>query len=92
MWIGRSAIVLPGVEIGNGAVVGAGAIVTKSVPPYAIVAGNPARIVRYRFSEDIVRRLGASQWWSLDEAQLHRLGPLLVDVEGFLKALEQGTA
>ncbi len=90
VWIGRSAIVLPGVEIGDGAVVGAGAVVTKAVPPYAIVAGNPARIVRHRFDEDIVRRLLASRWWSLDEAELHRLGPRFNDVEGFLNAIEQG--
>jgi len=56
-WIGSSAIVLSGVTIGKGAIVAAGAIVTKSVPPYAIVGGNPAKIIRYKFSEDIIKEL-----------------------------------
>jgi acetyltransferase-like isoleucine patch superfamily enzyme len=89
VWIGRSAIVLPGVDIGHGAVVGAGAVVTKSVPPYAIVAGNPARLIRYRFSEAVVQRLLAAAWWDLDEGRLRALGPLTKDVEAFLNQLEQ---
>lgn len=56
-WIGSSAIVMSGVRIGKGAIVAAGAIVTKSVPPYAIVGGNPAKIIRYKFSEDIIEEL-----------------------------------
>lgn len=52
VWIGARSIILKGVSIGRGAVIGAGAIVTKNVPPYAIVAGNPANIIRYRFSEE----------------------------------------
>ncbi len=89
VWIGRSAIVLPGVDIGHGAVVGAGAVVTKSVPPYAIVAGNPARLIRHRFPEAVVQRLLASAWWDLDEDRLRALGPLTQDVEAFLNQLEQ---
>jgi acetyltransferase-like isoleucine patch superfamily enzyme len=89
VWIGRSAIVLPGVEVGNGAVVGAGAVVTKSVPPYAIVAGNPARLIRYRFNELLVKRLLASQWWSYKDADLHRLGPYFNDVNKFLEVIER---
>lgn len=63
VWIGQNAILLHGVEIGNGAVIGAGAVVTRSVPPYAIVAGNPARIVRRRLSEAAVKRLQELKWW-----------------------------
>jgi acetyltransferase-like isoleucine patch superfamily enzyme len=88
VWIGRSAIVLPGVDIGHGAVVGAGAVVTKSVPPYAIVAGNPARLIRHRFEPAVVQRLLASAWWDLDEDHLRALGPLTQDVEAFLNQLE----
>lgn len=90
VWIGRSAIILPGVDIGNGAVVGAGAVVTKPVPPYAVVAGNAARVIRYRFDESTVRRLSATQWWLLDEQALRRLGPFFNDVRGFLEVIEQG--
>lgn len=57
VWIGYRAIILSGVHIGQGAVVAAGAIVSKDVPPYAIVAGNPARIVKYRFNEEIIEKL-----------------------------------
>ncbi|MGE0581161.1 MAG: CatB-related O-acetyltransferase [Steroidobacteraceae bacterium] len=89
VWIGRSAILLPGVSIGNGAVVGAGAVVTKPVLPYAIVAGNPARLIRYRFNEDIIARLQAIQWWSLDEQRLRELGPYFNDVEKFLAVVER---
>jgi acetyltransferase-like isoleucine patch superfamily enzyme len=53
VWIGTRAIILPGVNIGDGAVIGAGAIVTKDVEPYAVVGGNPARLIRYRFSDDV---------------------------------------
>ncbi len=89
VWIGRSAIVLSGVHVGNGAVVGAGAVVTKSVPPYAIVAGNPARLIRYRFDEATVARLAASQWWTRSEEDLHRLGPHFNNVETFLEIVER---
>jgi len=89
VWIGRSAIVLPGVTIGNGAVVGAGAVVTKDVPPYAIVAGNPAQLVRYRFSDELIARLTATQWWSFEDEQLRRLAPYMNDVEKFLEVAER---
>lgn len=64
VWIGYRAVVLPTVNtIGDGAVVAAGAIVTHDVPPYAIVAGIPAKIIKYRFSEDVVKRLLEIRWW-----------------------------
>ena len=67
VWIARGATVLRGVTIGDGAVVGAGSVVSKDVPPYAIVVGNPARIVRYRFTEDQISVLLRWRWWD-DEA------------------------
>ncbi len=88
VWIGRSAIVLPGVTVGDGAVVGAGAVVTKDVPPYAIVAGNPAQLIRYRFDEPTVQRLQATAWWLLDDAALRRLGPHTNNVQKFLDNYE----
>jgi virginiamycin A acetyltransferase len=70
VWIGMNAIILPSVtRIGDGAVIGAGSIVTKEVPPYAIVAGNPARIIKYRFDQDKIEQLLQSKWWdeSIDD-------------------------
>lgn len=64
VWIGREAMIMPGVSIGDGAIVAARAVVAKDVPPYAIVAGNPAELVRTRFDEETVRRLLAVAWWN----------------------------
>ncbi len=75
VWIGHGAIVLPGVKLGNGAAVGAGAIVTKDVPPFAIVVGNPGRVIRYRFAPEIIAALERIQWWDWEHEQL-RLGLL----------------
>lgn len=70
VWIGAGAQVLSGVSIGDGAIVGAGAIVTRDVPPYAIVAGNPARHIRYRFAPDVIDELLRLQWWDWSEERL----------------------
>jgi acetyltransferase-like isoleucine patch superfamily enzyme len=70
VWVAHNAVILPSVKIiGDGAVVGSGAVVSKDVPPYAIVAGCPARIVRYRFPKEVIRELLTSRWWekSIDE-------------------------
>ena len=64
VWIGHGALVMPGVTIGDGAIVAGGAVVTKDVPPYAIVAGNPASIVRSRIPESLIGRLLRVQWWN----------------------------
>jgi len=66
VWIGSRSIVLGGVTVGIGAVIGAGSVVTKDVPPYAVVAGNPAKVIKYRFSEEKIRSLIASQWWQME--------------------------
>lgn len=63
VWIGREAVIMPGVQIGDGAIIGAHALVGSNVPPYAIVAGNPARIIRKRFPDDVITRLLAIRWW-----------------------------
>jgi virginiamycin A acetyltransferase len=63
VWFGTEAMVMPGVTIGDGAIVAARAVVSRDVPPYAIVAGNPARVVRARFDEETVSRLLAVAWW-----------------------------
>lgn len=63
-WIGNGAKILQGVTIGDGAIIGAGAIVTKDIPPYAVAVGNPAKVVKYRFPEEIIARLMALKWWN----------------------------
>lgn len=87
VWIGHGAIILPGRSVGDGAIVAAGAVVTKDVPAYTIVAGVPARPVRERFPPAIGARLAALRWWDWDHA---RLRAALEDfrslpVEGFLE-------
>lgn len=66
VWIGANSVIMPGITIGNGAIVGAGTVVTKDVPDYAIVAGVPAKIIKYRFSDIIIEKLLKLQWWNLD--------------------------
>ncbi|SDS61105.1 Acetyltransferase (isoleucine patch superfamily) [Pseudomonas umsongensis] len=70
VWIGANVTILPGVEIGHGAILAAGAVITKDVPPYAIVAGVPAKVIRYRFSEILIERLLKIKWWRFDANDL----------------------
>ncbi|WP_353953328.1 CatB-related O-acetyltransferase [Knoellia sp. S7-12] len=90
VWLGSDAIILSGVRIGDGAVVGAGAVVRMDVPPYAVVAGNPARLVRMRFSEDVVQRLLELQWWNWPDRVVEEYLPLMLstDIDAFLSAAE----
>lgn len=88
VWIGEGARLKAGVTVGVGAVIGAGAVVTRDVPPYAVVVGVPARLIRYRFDPQLCERLLASRWWELDEATLTRLASTFTDPEVFLAALE----
>lgn len=76
VWVGHGVIILAGVEIGDGAILAAGAIVTKNVEPYTIVAGNPAKPLRKRFSEKIIAELLELKWWDLSEDQILKLKPL----------------
>jgi phosphonate metabolism protein (transferase hexapeptide repeat family) len=94
VWIGHGAIVLPGRRIGTGAVVAAGAIVTNDIPDYTIVAGNPARPVRPRFSEDIAERLVQLSWWDWDHEGLRMALPdfRTLTVEEFLDKYEAQSA
>ncbi|WP_420101801.1 CatB-related O-acetyltransferase [Bosea sp. (in: a-proteobacteria)] len=78
VWLGSQAMVMSGVRIGHGAVVAARAVVTKDVPPYAVVAGNPARIVKMRFDEATVAALLATGWWNLPRQRIEALLPLLL--------------
>lgn len=85
-WLGMRSMIMPGVTIGEGAVVAAGAVVTKDVPPYAVVGGNPANMIKYRFSEDDIARLLALKIYDLPEEKLLAIQPILSS--GNITALE----
>jgi acetyltransferase-like isoleucine patch superfamily enzyme len=88
VWIGSNATILSGVTVGDGAVVAANACVTRDVPPYAIVAGNPARVVRHRFAPEVVEALLAIRWWDWSDERIAASLPLLCsgDVTAFVAA------
>lgn len=86
VWIGKQALILRGVQIGNGAVIAAGSVVTKDVPPYAIVGGNPAKIIKYRFEQPVIDRLEAVKWWDygpdiLKDVDITRIESALDEIE-----------
>jgi len=70
VWIGKGATILSGVTIGNGAVIGAETVVSEDVPPYAVVVGNPGRIIKYRFSKDKIKELLKIKWWDWSEEKI----------------------
>lgn len=87
VWVGSRAIIMQGLSIGTGAVIGAGAVVTKSVPPYAVVAGCPAKIIKYRFDQNMIDSLLNSQWWLLSDDQLKCLSKFMNNPQLFLSEL-----
>jgi acetyltransferase-like isoleucine patch superfamily enzyme len=90
VWIGKGATVLAGLTVGDGAVVGTRAVVTKAVPPYAIVAGNPARILRYRFDGETRERLLALRWWEWSDEEIRAQKRWFMgDVQSFLEEMER---
>lgn len=74
VWIGRDVTLCMGIKIGNGAVVAAGSLVTKDVPPYAVVGGNPARILKYRFPDEISAELNSLEWWNYNPKRISEIG------------------
>ena len=92
VWIGSDALILPGVSVGDGAVIGARAVVARDVRPYAIVVGSPATEVRRRFDDATVERLLAARWWTWADDRVRAHVDLLCsgDVEGLLTAAESG--
>ena len=94
VWVGHGAIILPGRTVGNGAVVAAGAVVTKDVAPYAIVAGNPARVIRQRFSANVARRLQQLACWDWSHDRLRAALPDFrqLTIDGFLEKYERASA
>ena len=90
VWIGNNAVILPGVRVGRGAVIAAGCVVTKDVPPYAIWGGVPGHLIKWRFEEKVRNRLLEIDWpeWSID--RLKKAIPHFYDPEEFIKAYEEG--
>lgn len=77
VWIGLGAIILPGVKIGDGAIIGAGAVVAGDVPPYSIVVGNPAKLLKKRFSDREIKKLLRLKWWDWPIEKVRKNTPLL---------------
>lgn len=86
VWIGNGATILSGVTIGDGAIVGARSVVAKTVPPYSIAVGNPARIIRHRFKLEIIDSLMEIAWWNWPEDEISAATPYLLspDIENFV--------
>ena len=80
VWIGRGASLKAGITIGDGAIIAFGSVVTKNVPPYAVVGGNPAKVIRYRFEAKEIERLESIQWWNYTESKLVDLAKNFDDV------------
>lgn len=87
VWIGTGTTILSGVIIGNGAVIGAGSVVTKDVAPYTIVAGNPARLIKKRFDDEVISKLLQIKWWEWDIEKIKENIPLMLseDMEKFIR-------
>ena len=88
VWIGSRTLVLPGVTIGHGAVIGAGSVVTRNIPPYAVAVGVPARVISYRFDDATIARLLATEWWDWPEERVLASVLLMADIPAFLEAAE----
>ena len=92
VWVGAGVTIPSEINIGTGAVIGAASVVTHDVPPYAIVAGNPARLIRYRFKEELIADLLGSQWWNYDWPRLRKTQSIPMDdaaeFMSFFKALD----
>ena len=93
VWIGQNAVILPGVRIGDGAIIGANSVVGSDVAPYTVAAGNPARAIRKRFDDELIALLEEFRWWDKDIEEINSLIPLLTDgdTEKVKEKLKAGT-
>lgn len=77
VWIGQNVTVMPGIHIGDGAIIGTNSTVASDIPPYSIAVGNPARVIRKRFDDEMIRLLERLQWWNRPIEEIDRLIPIL---------------
>lgn len=89
VWIGERAIILDGVNIGDGAIIAAGSVVTKDIPAYAIAGGTPAKIIRMRFPEETIRVIQDSRWWLKCDDELIKKRHLFMNAEQFVMAMQE---
>ena len=89
VWIGEKVLIKQGVTIGNGVIIGMGSIVTKDVEDYSVVAGCPARLIRKRFPENIVKDFLEIEWWNLPDNIISNLSPLIVDPTRFIEKVQE---
>ena len=89
VWIGQGAIIKGGVTVGDGAIIGMGSVVTKDVPAYSVVAGVPAKIIKYRFSEDVILKLLEIKWWNWDLDLIKERAIDFTDIELFCQKYYQ---
>ncbi len=85
VWIGTRVMLLGAITIGDGAIIGAGSVVTKDIPPYAVVAGNPARVLHYRFPQEIINKLLEIKWWNRDEKWIREHAVMFRDINQLLQ-------
>jgi acetyltransferase-like isoleucine patch superfamily enzyme len=88
VWVGMNSVIMRGVVIGDGAVIAANSVVTKDVPPYAIVGGNPAKIIKYRFSDKIIEKLMRIKWWNWPKEKIKQNINLFYNVDEFINEVE----
>jgi len=87
VWVGRESLIMSGVAIGDGAVIGARSLVNRHIPPFAVAAGQPARVIRYRYDETTIQRLLALAWWNWEDSEVQAAIPHLMsrDISSFLE-------
>lgn len=90
VWIGTESLIMSGVTIGDGAVIGARAVVTKNVRPYSVVVGSPAAVIKMRFDDRTIERLLAVKWWDWEDSRIEKALPMLLsnDIKTFLETVE----
>lgn len=96
VWIGRRCLILDGVNIGDGAIVAAGAVVTKDIPPFAIVGGVPAKVIKIKYTQEMVEKLEQLKWWNLSDEEItkiidlfHKKEPQIEDIESAIQILNK---